>query len=353
MLKEKKEGCFVQIDVQMLLDSFETPAVFYRENTVRYFNEWAGQLFPAIAAGKGLPEEFFAPTSAFVPEAHEMQRGTLYLLRPRHSEVPAADLARFSQEVRSCLTCLTAAADQLSQRAEVRSAPDARQLLESTNRSLYRLRRLVDHSDLLRQLEQGEQRVYREGAVDLAGLCREMSAQLEQLAAQSGIRFRLDCRAASLVLLGDSELLQRMLLNLISNAMRAAGSGGEVGLRLEPTGDRAKIVLWDSGSGMEAEQLHAIFRPQPRRHRLSRPRDGAAMGLRLVQEIIVLHKGVILAENRPGGGLTMTVSLPLRKVPPTALRSAPAWGDDGFQLLLTELADVLPAALYAPEDLDG
>lgn len=343
----------MQIDIQMLLDSFETPAVFYRENTVRYFNEWAKHLFPSIAAGKGLPEEFFSSTSAFVPEAHTTGRGTLYLLRPRRPDIPISDLDQITRELRSCLSVMTAASAQLASQLLPQLSPENRHLLEVTGHSLYRLRRLADHSDLLRQLEGQSGAVYREGPVDLAGLCRELGRSLEQLAATAGIRFRLDCTLFSLPSLGDSELLHRMLLNLISNAIHAAGHGGEIGLRLEQRGGRAVFTIWDNGSGMEPDRLLAVFRPQPRRHRLPKPEDGAALGLRLVREIAVLHQGLILAENRPEGGVAMIISLPIRKAPSGRLSSSPAWGDDGFQLILTELADVLPASVYTPEDLEG
>lgn len=338
----------MQLDIQMLLDSFETPAVFYRENTVRYFNEWAKQLFPSIASGKGLPEGFLAENSFFAPEIHTMQKGTLYLLRPARQDSVIHDTARIVHELRGCLTVLTAATEQLSAHVPAEQSS----LLERVNHSIYRLRRLSDHSDLLRQLEEGQFSVYREGTVDLAGLCRELSQHLGSLALRAGVHFRLDCTSASLSCLGDPALLQRMLLNLISNAMRAAGSGGEVCLRLEKKGNRALFTVRDNGSGMEPERLISIFRPQPRRHRLPKPEEGAALGLRLVREIIVLHQGLILAENPPEGGFSVTVSLPIRPVSSRGLHSTPAWGEDGFHLVLTELSDVLPAAVYTPEDME-
>lgn len=353
MLKEKEEGRFVQLDIQMLLDSFETPAVFYRENTVRYFNQWAKHLFPSIASGKGLPEEFFAPNSFFVPEAHVMQKGTLYLLRHRQNETAANDLFQMTQKLRSCLTNLTAAADELFLKLNCQELPEAARLTQVANHTLHRLHRLTDHSDLLRQLEAGEKGVYRETSVDLAALCHTLAEHLSQLAAQTGIGFHFDCPLFSLPTLGDPALLHRMLLNLISNAMRAAGSGGEVGLRLEKKGERIQITIWDNGTGVEPDRLQFVFRPQARRHRLPKPEDGAAMGLRLVREITVLHQGLILAENRPEGGVTMTISLPLRKPGPDTPHLASPWEDDSFQLILTELSDVLPPSFYAPEDQHG
>lgn len=341
----------MQIDVQMLLDSFEAPAIFYRENTVRYFNQWAKVLFPSLTSGRPLPEGFDSPSSPLVPEVHAMQRGTLYLFRPRLGAEATSDLAQVTRELRACLTTLTAANDQLAARLKDSLSPEGEQLMQLSNRSLCRLRRLADHSDLLREMEGGDHSVYREGALDLVSLTRELGEHMELLTHQAGIPFRLDCQEPALPTLGDPSLLRRMLLNLLSNALRAVREGGEVGLRLEKREGRALFTVWDNGPGMEERQLLAVFRPQPRRHRLPDPEEGAAMGLRLAREVAVLHQGVILAENRPGGGVSMTVSLPVRKLPPNTLRSTPAWGEDSYLLALTELADVLPASLYAPEEL--
>jgi len=171
------------------------------------------------------------------------------------------------------------------------------------------------------------------------------------LVRQAGVRFRLDCREASVLTLGDSVLLRRMLLNLISNAIKAAGEGGEVGLRLERKDSRVLLTVWDSGSGMEVERLASVFRPQ-RRRGMPKPEDGAGMGLRIVREVAVLHSGLILAEARPEGGVRMTVSLPIRPPRGSTLRSNAAWGEDGFQLVLVELSDALPSHIYCFEDTD-
>ena len=340
----------MQLDIQMLLDSFEAPAVFYRENTVRYFNKSAKLLFPELKAGKGMPEGFDAPEFPFRAEANRTERGTLYLFRPRLEEKNGDDLAEVSRQLRSCLSVLALAAQELGLCLENRDEKSDR-LLQSVSQSLFRLRRLADHSDLLRQMETREPGVYRERTLDLAELCRGVGEYAAELAGQAGIRFRLECREKMMVTRGDGDLLRRMILNLLSNAMKAAGEGGEVGLRLEKKEERAILTVWDTGSGMQAERLAAVFRPQ-RRHRIARPEEGAGMGLRLVRETVVLHAGVVLAEARPEGGVRMTVSLPLRAPRSGSLGSKEAWGEDGFDLVLVELSDALPASVYSAEHID-
>lgn len=339
----------MQLDIQSLLDGFEAPAVFYRENTVRYFNQGAKTLFPEIQSGKRMPERFDDPDFPFRAEANQTGRGTLYLFRPRLEERAEGDLTAVSQELRLCLSGLTLALEEMAPILRASGEAGAQRILETATHSLYRLRRLTDHSDLLRQMEARAPGVYRESALDLAWLCRELGEHVADLAGQAGLRFRLELKEQAMPTRGDEALLRRALLNLISNAMKAAE--GEAGLRLEKRGDRALITIWDNGRGMEAERLAAVFRPQ-RRRRLTRPEDGAGMGLRIVRETVVLHGGIILAEGCPEGGVRMTVSLPLRPSGSGSFHSGTAWGEDGFDLVLTELSDALPARLYSGENIE-
>lgn len=347
MLKAGKRGSILRLDIQKLLNGFEAPAVFYRENTVRYFNEAAKILFPEIKEGKGMPERSTDPDFPFRAEVNQTDRGVLFLFRPRLEEKAQGDLAAVSEELRRCLTGLTMAVDEMAPLVREHGEEEsADRMLGAAAHSLYRLRRLTDHSDILRQLEGRSPGICREAPVDLADLCRAVGDHTADLARQAGFTFRQDLRETSLITLGDGELLQRMILNLISNALKAVkGDGGEVGLRLERQGDRALITVWDTGAGMEEERLAAIFRPQ-RRRRLTKPEEGAGLGLRLVRETAVLHGGRILAEARPEGGVLMKISLPIRPIKGGQFRSTSAWGESGFDLVLVELSDVLPSQIY-------
>ena len=341
----------MQLDIQMLLDSFEIPGIFYRENTVRYFNAAAQALFPGLKAGKGLPGDFGAPDSPFRVESHETGRGTLYLLRPRQSREKQDDLAELCREVRRCLTGMTAAVERLA--SGLAGREESQQTLGVIYQEIYRLRRMADHGDLLRQMEAREKTVYRESVFDLAELHRELGEHCAWLARRSGVEFRAECGEAHLLLRGDSALLKRMLLNLVSNAVKAVKDREDpvVGFRLEKQKNRVLLTVWDNGAGMESGRLAAVFRPQHRRE-IPKPGEGAGLGLRIVREVAVLHGGLVLAEARPEGGVRMTVSLPCPVVRRRGVEAPPAWGDDGFHLVLTELADVLGPESYTLDRIE-
>ncbi len=337
----------MRIEVQSLLNGFEAPAVFYRENTVRYYNEAAKTLFPQLKEGGPLPEDFDAADSPFRAEANRTEKGILYLFRPKYEERAAGDMEAIGRQLREATGNLMILRERLS--TEVGSGPEGESLLGAMDRNLYLLRRLCDHADLLRQLEGRRVGVYREGPVDLCDAVAEVAVQAESLCRQVGIVFCDENTVPITVVRGDKELLSRMLLNLLSNAMKAAGPGGRVGLRAEKRENRVLLTVWDNGTGMEPARMAAIFRPQ-RHHGLPRPEEGAGMGLRLVREIAVLHGGTVLAESRQEGGTRVMVSLPIRPACVDGFHAPAVWGVSVESLALTELADVLPACVYQMEE---
>lgn len=342
----------MQIDVQELLDGFEAPAVFYRENTVRYFNHAAQTLFPELKSGQPMPDGFDAQDSPFRAEANRVPKGIVYLFRPKLGERSAGDLEAISRQLRASLAVVMAAEERVTPLLQERKEPEVDRMMEQVSRNLFLLRRLCDHIDLLRELEGRKPDVYREGPVDLVDLCHLLGEQIGDLTRQVGVRFRLECKEHTMMTTGDGVLLQRMLLNLISNAIKAAGAGGEIGLKLERKDDRAMLSVWDSGTGMEVDRLATVFRPQ-RRSGLPKPEDGVGIGLRLVREIAVLHGGMILAEARTGGGTKMTISIPLRTAKADHLKASTTWGMDLLSVVLAELADALPSQVYAHQNIDG
>ena len=170
-------------------------------------------------------------------------------------------------------------------------------------------------------------------------------------AAAAGYGFAYESELASLLTLGDPSLLRRMLLALLSNAMKAAGPGGKLGLRLARSGQRAVLTVWDGGNGLAEGDLSLLFGGEPDGGRAG---TGLGTGLESVRRIAALHGGSVMVASREGDGLRVVVSLPIRDTAGMFLRAPAASYDPsgGFSPLLLELSDVLPAELYRPEDVE-
>lgn len=215
------------------------------------------------------------------------------------------------------------------------------------HQSLYRMIRMVGNVEYL-QLNQCGQPEMKQETLDLAGLCRELAGQVSSLTVQAGVVFSYEEDTGSLLTQGDSRMLRRMLLGLIANAVKAAGKGGQAGLRLAVHKDRAVLTVWDNGPGLVLSQL------QEENSLLNRP-DGLGLGLQIARSIAAGHGGTIVFEQREERGCRAVVSLPIHSVQGGKVLRTPGMGYDrsgGFSDLMVELASVLPYQAFLPRELE-
>jgi signal transduction histidine kinase len=118
--------------------------------------------------------------------------------------------------------------------------------------------------------------------------------------------------AANVVVLGDPSWLERLLLNLVDNAIKFTPERGRVAVRLASVDGAAILEVRDSGIGIAPETVPHIFdrffRADPAR---SPAAEGAGLGLALVKWIVEQHRGRISVESAPARGSVFTVRLPL------------------------------------------
>jgi len=120
-----------------------------------------------------------------------------------------------------------------------------------------------------------------------------------------GVELTLEC-PAGLTLNADPDKLSQVIINLLSNAMRATGSGGGVVVSASRMGrEEVAIACSDSGCGIAGEDLPYVF------ERFYRGgQGGLGLGLTIVKELVEAHGGRVEAESRPGEGSRFTVVLP-------------------------------------------
>jgi two-component system sensor histidine kinase KdpD len=117
--------------------------------------------------------------------------------------------------------------------------------------------------------------------------------------------------------IADAALLERVLANLLANALRYSPPGRPPAITASAHAHRVEIRVADRGSGIAAEHRDRIFQPFQRLG----DRDnttGVGLGLALARGLTEAMGGTLLADDTPGGGLTMTVSLPAAGEPGTA-----------------------------------
>jgi signal transduction histidine kinase len=148
-------------------------------------------------------------------------------------------------------------------------------------------------------------------AVDLASLSGPaLHAVYAELSAK-GLTVTLD--APSVVVAGDRVLLERLVGNLVENAVRHNVSGGWIRISVRPPSPPeglAEVAVASSGAPIDPSSAAQLFEPFRQGDRARTERGGAGLGLSIVHAIALAHRGTAVAQPTPGGGLTVVVRLP-------------------------------------------
>jgi heavy metal sensor kinase len=213
-------------------------------------------------------------------------------------------VADVSHELRTPLTTVQGNLDLLRRGAaqEPRMRSEA---LRAIGDETTRMRRIINDLLLLAQADAGL-KLHRQ-PVEMDTLLLEVYRQAQVMA--QGVTVRLGAEDQALVL-GDSDRLHQLLLNLVDNALKYTPAGGQVTLTLRRSGGWVQVGVEDTGVGIRPEELPHIFERFYRADR-SRPRSGGSgLGLSIAQWIAQAHGGRIEVESEVGQGSTFTVWLP-------------------------------------------
>lgn len=113
----------------------------------------------------------------------------------------------------------------------------------------------------------------------------------------------------TLTVQGDAVLLRLMLRNLLENAARYSPDGTTIDVRIQETDGGTEVSVSDQGPGIDEAHRQSITEPF---RRIDQRYGGSGLGLSIVQRILQLHRGTLMLENRPEGGLTVTCWLPAK-----------------------------------------
>jgi len=223
----------------------------------------------------------------------------------RSEEIRIAFLRATSHELRTPLTAIVGLAETLQEHGQ-RLEPKLRtDLIDRVAVNACRLDRLI--SDLLDvdRLASGMVTANR-AEHDVGELVLRVLAEVE-----AGGR-RIETVLAPVTAHIDAPKVERVVANLVWNALRHCPVGGAVTVSLEEAAGALVLRVDDDGPGIDPDYLELIFEPfvqGPDRHRDAKP--GTGLGLALARELVKLHDGEITATNRPNGGARFEVRLPV------------------------------------------
>ena len=150
---------------------------------------------------------------------------------------------------------------------------------------------------------------------DVMKYIHETASCLEPLLASKKMKFTIQCQPDSMMGWIDTDKLDKIIYNLLSNAAKYANENGEVTLKTltNKKFDQIRIEVSDTGEGISPDKMKQLFKRfhdgEYRQHQTI----GTGLGLALTQDLVYLHKGTIKCESEVGKGTTFIVTLPINK----------------------------------------
>jgi signal transduction histidine kinase len=248
--------------------------------------------------------------------------------------------ANITHELRTPLTMILAPLEGLLTEDFGPLTATQRSYLEANHRNALRLLKLINDLLDLAKMEEGFLRLRPEHS-DLKQMLDEVVAYAKPLATRKNLTLQLVVKQAPSDLHVDVEKLERVVVNLISNALKFTSKGG-VTVTLDTQGGEARIVVEDTGVGIPPEVMPRIFeRFNQGDGSTTRKYGGTGIGLAYAKQIVELHSGSITVESTPGKGSRFVVHLPegqgkiaeaVRDRRQTVSSSTGAPGQDGPEL---------------------
>lgn len=277
----------------------------------------------AVAAGDGrevplavstsLLHSQTARSSGAIAVFSDLSRTKSLEERVRHSEklaILGEMAAVMAHEIRNPLNSIAGFSQLLQMKAE--EATPQRQYVDIIVHESFRIDALI--SDIL---DFAHQRKAAPADVVFAALADKVVSARSDAAKRKGVRLAAAAGRDLPPYRGDAVRLERVLLNLVNNALDATGEGGSVTVAVDRA-DRdgaagVRISVADTGCGIPAEHLGNIFKPF-----FTTKQTGTGLGLAIIQKIVEEHEGILTVDSEPGRGTTFTIFLPLA---PQASRS--------------------------------
>jgi two-component system, OmpR family, sensor histidine kinase KdpD len=275
--------------VGVLSIQFPDKGKFLSQPQLRILNAFANQIAMAVERAR------------FSEQAHQKE------LLEITDKLQNALLNSISHDLRTPLVSIKGALSSLTD-AQLTLDENAKQsLLETASEEADRLNRLVENLLDMTRLESGVLRI-KQDACDIQDLIGSSLEETDSRLKDHPVETRIPDDLPLVKM--DFVLMERVLVNVIDNAVKYSPLKAPIQISALKTGGFVEITVSDKGSGIPPEDIKKIFN---KFFRVQRPDSvtGTGLGLAIGKGIVEAHGGFITAENRPGGGTTITIALPV------------------------------------------
>jgi two-component system sensor histidine kinase KdpD len=227
----------------------------------------------------------------------------------RSDTIKTAVLQAVSHDLRSPLTAIRVAAESLENPELSLDHQDRSELLETVRLEVERLERVVGNLLDLSRLQAGAAEPHRE-----LWAIEELVAQALDQVGPGARRVEVALPADAPVVEVDAVQIERVLVNLLENALKFSPAGEPVNVRVKTTRSEVLVRVVDRGTGIPEADLERIFEPFSRAPE-SGERSGSGLGLAIAKGFAEGNGGRVWAESRQGQGASFVLALPLVEVP--------------------------------------
>ena len=234
----------------------------------------------------------------------EEQRRKLISLNAEIKEVTAQKLQFFtnvSHEVRTPLTLILGPLDRLmGLMHDSPYLPDLQLIQKNANR-LYRvINQILD----FRKIENKQEKL-KIRQTEIVSFASEVKSYFDSMAVVRHITYTFASGVKSQEIWIDPDKIEKVLMNLLSNAFKFTPDGGSIAVEVADAGECIQISVKDTGQGISAEKIPYLYD----RSYTENATEGTGIGLHLVKEYMLMHNGDIRVDSLPGKGTTFIVNL--------------------------------------------
>ena len=221
-------------------------------------------------------------------------------------------VSNVSHDLRTPLASMHGYVETLLLKNDRLSDAERMRYLEITHKHTLRLRQLIGDLFELSKLDSASVKPSLEW-FSLAELLQDVTQEFELEAERKGIRIEADSRHETFMVFADIGLIQRVLENLLRNALKHTPQGGTVSISLDPKPGRVAVSVADTGCGIAEHDLERIFDRFYRSQQSEEERSNSAgLGLAIVKRILDLHGSRITVTSKPEQGTCFEFDIPAR-----------------------------------------
>lgn len=186
--------------------------------------------------------------------------------------------------------------------------------MKNIQQNCYRLLRLVNNLIDITKIDSNYFDLNLQNC-NIVKLVENITMSVAEYAQERGLAIEFGKNVNERIIACDPEQIERIILNLISNAVKFTPKGGRISVEVRDCDDKVQIIVRDTGIGIPNDMQRIIFERFQRDRSFRRRSEGSGIGLSIVQALVEKHGGTVAVQSEVGKGSEFTVELPCSVLP--------------------------------------